>query len=81
LSAERLSEILKKEVYFEETPLDIESPKYKNDVTLYENTRFLKGEKSGDNNLAKKIAKNCDCVCNGCFWSGSQKTCINLYRL
>lgn len=58
--AERLSKILKKKVYFEDTPLDVKSPEYKNDITLYENTRFLLGEKTGDDNLAKKIIKNCD---------------------
>ena len=58
--AERLSEILKIKVFFEEQPLDIKSPEYKNNITLYENTRFLNGEKSGDSELAKKIAKNCD---------------------
>lgn len=71
--SERLSEILKKEVYFEETPLDIESPKYINDVTLYENTRFLKGEKSGDGNLAKKIAKNCDVFVMDAFGAAHRK--------
>ena len=58
--AKRLSEILEKKVYFEDTPLDVKSPEYKNDITLYENTRFLLGEKTGDDNLAKKIIKNCD---------------------
>ena len=55
--AERLSEILNKKVYFESQPLDAKSPEYKNDLTLYENTRFLIGEKSGDENLAKKYQK------------------------
>ena len=58
--AERLSKILKKKVFFEAIPLNIKSPEYKNDITLYENTRFLLGEKNGDENLAKKIVKNCD---------------------
>ena len=58
--AKRLSEILRKKVHFESTPLDVRSPEYKNDITLYENTRFLIGEKAGDDSLAKKITKNCD---------------------
>ena len=58
--AERLSSILGKEVFFEEQLLDIKSPEYTNDITLYENTRFLVGEKSADEDLAKKIAANCD---------------------
>ena len=71
--AERLSEILKIKVFFEEQPLDIKSPEYKNNITLYENTRFLNGEKSGDSELAKKIAKNCDVFVMDAFGASHRK--------
>ncbi len=73
LVAERLSEILNKEVFFEEQPLNIKSPEYKNDLTLYENTRFLAGEKSGDENLAKKMIKNCDVFVMDAFGASHRK--------
>ena len=71
--AERLSEILNKKVYFESRPLDTKSPEYKNDLTLYENTRFLIGEKSGDENLAEKISKNCDVFVMDAFGSSHRE--------
>ena len=73
--AEKLSEILEKKVYFEEQPLNIKSPEYINDITLYENTRFLIGEKSGDEELAKKIAKNCDIFVMDAFGASHRKHC------
>ena len=71
--AVRLSEILGEEVFFENTPLDNKSPEYQNKITLYENTRFLVGEKSGDENLAKKIAKNCDVFVMDAFGASHRK--------
>ncbi len=71
--AERLSEILNKKVFFEEQPLDIKSPEYKNKLTLFENTRFLVGEKSGDEKLAKKIIKNCDVFVMDAFGASHRK--------
>jgi len=71
--AERLSEILNKKVFFEEQPLDTKSPEYKNKLTLYENTRFLIGEKSGDEKLAKKIIKNCDVFVMDAFGTSHRK--------
>ena len=71
--ADRLSKILNKKVFFEENPLDEKSPEYKNDITLYENTRFLVGEKSGDNDLAKKMAKNCDVFVMDAFGAAHRK--------
>ena len=73
LVAERLSEILNKEVFFEDQPLNIKSPEYKNDLTLYENTRFLVGEKSGDEGLAKKMIKNCDVFVMDAFGASHRK--------
>ena len=73
--AEKLSEILKKKVYFEDQPLSIKSPEYINDITLYENTRFLVGEKSGDEELAKKITKNCDIFVMDAFGASHRKHC------
>ena len=73
LVARRLSEILKMEVFFEDKPLDVKSPEYKNNITLYENTRFLNGEKSGDSKLAEKIAKNCDVFVMDAFGSSHRK--------
>ena len=58
--AEKIAKILNRSVHFEEIPLDQKSPEYTNDITVHENTRFLVGEKSGDEDLARKIAKNCD---------------------
>ena len=69
----RLAEILDEEVFFENTPLDIKSPKYKKKITLYENTRFLLGEKSGDKGLAKKIAENCDVFVMDAFGASHRK--------
>ena len=69
----RLAEILDEEVFFENTPLDIKSPKYKKKITLYENTRFLLGEKSGDEGLAKKIAANCDVFVMDAFGASHRK--------
>ena len=69
----RLAEILDEEVFFESTPLDIKSPKYKKKITLYENTRFLLGEKSGDKGLAKKIAENCDVFVMDAFGASHRK--------
>ena len=69
----RLAEILDEEVFFESTPLDIKSPKYKKKITLYENTRFLVGEKSGDKGLAKKIAENCDVFVMDAFGASHRK--------
>ena len=57
--AERMAKILNRSVHFEEIPLDQKSPEYTHDITVHENTRFLVGEKSGDEDLARKIAKNC----------------------
>ena len=71
--AVRLSEILGEEVFFENTPLDNKSPEYQNKITLYENTRFLVGEKSGDENLAKKIAKNCEVFVMDAFGASHRK--------
>ena len=71
--AVRLSEILGEEVFFENTPLDTKSPEYQNKITLYENTRFLVGEKSGDENLAKKIAKNCEVFVMDAFGASHRK--------
>ena len=71
--AVRLSKILGEEVFFENTPLDTKSPQYQNKITLYENTRFLVGEKSGDENLAKKIAKNCDVFVMDAFGASHRK--------
>ena len=71
--AERLSEILNKKVFFEKQPLDTKSPEYKNKLTLYENTRFLIGEKSGDEKLAKKIIKNCDVFVMDAFGTSHRK--------
>ena len=71
--AERLSEILNKKVFFEAQPLDSKSPEYKNKLTLYENTRFLVGEKSGDAKLAKKIIKNCDVFVMDAFGTSHRK--------
>ena len=71
--AVRLAEILDEEVFFENTPLDIKSPKYKKKITLYENTRFLLGEKSGDEGLAKKIAANCDVFVMDAFGASHRK--------
>ncbi len=73
LVAERLSEILNKEVFFEDQPLNIKSPEYKNELTLHENTRFLVGEKSGDENLAKKMIKNCDVFVMDAFGASHRK--------
>tara|TARA_B100001996_G_scaffold309948_1_gene251639 strand:+ start:367 stop:1530 length:1164 start_codon:yes stop_codon:yes gene_type:complete len=73
--AEKLSEILKRKVYFEAQPLSIKSPDYINDITLYENTRFLVGEKSGDEELAKKITKNCDIFVMDAFGASHRKHC------
>ncbi len=75
--AARLSEILDKKVFFEKKPLDVSSPEYKNDITLYENTRFLVGEKSGNKNLAKKIAKNCDVFVMDAFGVSHRKHTSN----
>ena len=69
----RLAEILGEEVFFENTPLDTKSPEYQNKITLYENTRFLVGEKSGDENLAKKIAKNCEVFVMDAFGASHRK--------
>ena len=69
----RLAEILDEEVFFESTPLDIKSPTYKKKITLYENTRFLLGEKSGDKGLAKKIAENCDVFVMDAFGASHRK--------
>jgi len=71
--AVRLAEILDEEVFFENTPLDIKSPKYKKKITLYENTRFLVGEKSGNEGLAKKIAENCDVFVMDAFGASHRK--------
>ena len=71
--AVRLSKILGEEVFFENTPLDTKSPQYQNKITLYENTRFLVGEKSGDENLAKKIAKNCEVFVMDAFGASHRK--------
>lgn len=70
---ERLSEILGLKVFFEDQPLDIKSPEYINNITLYENTRFLIGEKSGDKVLAKKMAKNCDIFVMDAFGASHRK--------
>ena len=69
----RLAEILDEEVFFENNSLDIKSPEYKKKITLYENTRFLVGEKSGDESLAKKIAKNCDVFVMDAFGASHRK--------
>ena len=69
----RLAEILGEEVFFENNSLDIKSPEYKKKITLYENTRFLVGEKSGDESLAKKIAKNCDVFVMDAFGASHRK--------
>ena len=71
--AKRLSEILNMEVFFEDQPLDIKSPEYINNITVYENTRFLKGEKSGDDELAKKMAGNCDVFVMDAFGTSHRK--------
>ena len=71
--AKRLSEILNMEVFFEDQPLDIKSPEYINNITVYENTRFLKGEKSGDDGLAKKMAGNCDVFVMDAFGTSHRK--------
>ena len=69
----RLAEILGEEVFFENNSLDIKSPEYKKKITLYENTRFLVGEKSGNESLAKKIAKNCDVFVMDAFGASHRK--------
>jgi phosphoglycerate kinase len=71
--SERLSEILGIKVFFEDQPLDVKSPEYINNITLYENTRFLIGEKSGDEVLANKIAKNCDVFVMDAFGASHRK--------
>ncbi len=71
----RLSELIGQKVFFEKTPLNEKSPEYKNRITLYENTRFLIGEKSGDEVLAKKIAKNCDIFVMDAFGASHRKHC------
>jgi phosphoglycerate kinase len=71
--SERLSEILGVKVFFENQPLDIKSPEYINNITLYENTRFLIGEKSGDEVLANKMAKNCDVFVMDAFGASHRK--------
>ncbi len=73
--AERISKIIKKEVYFEEIPISEKSPDYKNKITLHENTRFLKGETSGDESLAKKMATNCDVFVMDAFGTCHRKHC------
>ena len=73
--AERISKIINKEVHFEEIPISEKSPDYKNDITLYENTRFLKGETTGDDNLAKKMAKNCDVFVMDAFGACHREHC------
>jgi phosphoglycerate kinase len=71
--SERLSEILGVKVFFENQPLDFKSPEYINNITLYENTRFLIGEKSGDEVLANKMAKNCDVFVMDAFGASHRK--------
>ena len=71
--AVRLAEILGEEVFFENNSLDIKSPEYKKKITLYENTRFLVGEKSGNEGLAKKIAENCDVFVMDAFGASHRK--------
>jgi len=73
--ASRLSELIGQKVFFEKTPLNEKSPEYKNKITLYENTRFLIGEKSGDEVLAKNIAKNCDVFVMDAFGASHRKHC------
>ena len=73
--AERMAEILNRSVHFEEIPLDQKSPEYTNDITVHENTRFLVGEKSGDEDLARKIAKNCDVFVMDAFGASHRKHC------
>ena len=73
--AERMAEILNRSVHFEEIPLDQKSPEYTNDITVHENTRFLVGEKSGDENLARKITKNCDVFVMDAFGASHRKHC------
>ena len=71
----RLSELLGKKVYFEKDPLNIKPPTYENDITLYENTRFLVGEKLGSKELAKKITTNCDVFVMDAFGASHRKHC------
>ena len=73
--AERMAKILNRSVHFEEIPLDQKSPEYTNDITVHENTRFLVGEKSGDEDLARKIAKNCDVFVMDAFGASHRKHC------
>ncbi len=73
--AERISKIIDKEVHFEEIPISEKSPDYRNEITLYENTRFLKGETTGDDSLAKKMAKNCDVFVMDAFGTCHRKHC------
>ena len=73
--AERMAKILNRSVHFEEIPLDQKSPEYTNDITVHENTRFLVGEKSGDEDLARKIARNCDVFVMDAFGTSHRKHC------
>jgi phosphoglycerate kinase len=71
----RLSELLGLKVYFEKEPLNIKPPTYENDITLYENTRFLVGEKAGSDELAKNIATNCDVFVMDAFGASHRRHC------
>jgi len=73
--AERMAKILNRSVHFEEIPLDQKSPEYTYDITVHENTRFLVGEKSGNENLARKITKNCDVFVMDAFGASHRKHC------
>ena len=73
--AKKISEKIGINVHFEKRPIDEYSPDYKNKITLYENIRFIKGEKIGDQVLAKKIVKNCDIFVMDAFAAAHRTHC------